>query len=108
MSLLVSDYDRSFTDIGKIFLVGSGESMDAPEGTEFVEFTDPLSLKTYRAYKNADPNVTDIGYQLIQLANEKLNEYTSTDELKKDYNLSVLQYVVGKIEILRGYNIIYD
>jgi len=49
-SLLARGYDRSFLNRSRLYVEGSGDAIEPPEGQDTVSYTDPFSGKTYTAW----------------------------------------------------------
>ena len=117
MSFMISDYDRSFMDVTRIFLKGHGTAVDLPEDADVAEFAHPFSGKTYVAYRNGYEDEYTPAYYLVSEANAELADaQAKADALGQDlyeylsprYERSRLQTLVGKLELVRSMHEIYD
>lgn len=131
MSWLVSDYDRTFMDMTRIWLKGSEYAPALAGGAQVAQCTDPFSGKTYVAYKMADwPSAP--AYDMVKKCQwifscfDPTSTLSAADEqkcadrygadkskrtleqLKKTYLFHDVQFVVGKIELLMSMSEIYD
>jgi len=66
-ALLARGYDRSFLNRSRIYVEGSAQAIEPPEGQETISFTDPHSGKTYTAW--SFPAEED-GVQLVRAGSE--------------------------------------
>jgi len=111
MSFLTRTYDKSFIDTTRVFLKDEASSITIPPGTESIEFQNPLSGRIYVAYKpaGADDNVYS-AYYLVKLAKAAFALIPSIEELQKDIEQpdSLLAFIVGKLELMRGMNQAYE
>lgn len=124
-------FDRSFIDRNRLWLKGDGTDIVLPPGFATVEYTDPFSGKVYVAsYDPAeeDPTTpvspreavpaTDFAPEqhaywsaarLVSIANKALASYGGNlSALSSDYQYSLLQQTVGRLEILRGLYRLFD
>ncbi len=108
MGFMIGNYDYSFLDVARLCLKGSGTCVDLAPGTDVAEFEDPLSGKVYMAARAGDSTVYDASYRLIELANQALDAFRdpntgdiNMDLLKNDYFYSDLQFIVGRLELVR-------
>lgn len=108
MSLLVSDFNNAFTDQSRVWIKGNGQAPEIDPTAQTIEYTDCLSGRTYVAAKYGDNDVFSPGFSLIQQAKDNFAFFGSCDAYKKAYNGSELQFVIGKLEILRGFLDLYD
>lgn len=124
-------FDRSFIDRNRLWLEGDGTDITIPAGFEELSYTDPFSGKTYVAAY--DPNEEDPTLQvvprdvvpdsdvaqtrhqvwsaarLIAVANRELARYGGNlSAISADYQFSLLQQTVGRLEILRGLYRLFD
>ena len=102
MANMTQDFDYTFLDLSHIYLQGHENSVTPPESVEVATFEDPLSGKIYTAHKVSD-DLYNPAYELIQQAN-----LAFTDFENQDYYLSDLQYLIGKLEVIRGLGRIYS
>lgn len=106
VSMLVDGFDRTFTDLSRIFLKGHTGGIDLPSALTVAEFADPLSGKVYVAPLVAGDTLNP-GYLAVERANEELKRYIddqgelNLELLQQDYLFSEYQYRVSLIEILR-------
>ena len=110
MSLMINDYDRRFMDATRIFLKGHESEIELPEDAEVAEFTDPMTGKTFVAFKVGEESQHDIAYHLVQKANEELAKIGSIEELQISYEdgAGELQRIVGLLELIMGLHSEYD
>ena len=115
MSLMVNNLDLSFLDTSRLCLKGSGECVDFAPGSEVIEFQDPLSGKIYQAARVGDANDYDAAYELVKDAKEAFQAYVNpkTGEfnlelLQNDYYFSNLQFLIGRLELVRGMHQLYS
>ena len=90
-------FDPGFVDSLRICLKGNGSCFEMAQGAfapDVVEFTDPWSKKTYRAWTtNYDPNRINAAFDLLTRANEirilyeehDWGESVETDTVKAEY-----------------------
>ncbi|TNF38316.1 MAG: hypothetical protein EP329_00905 [Deltaproteobacteria bacterium] len=110
MALMNANYDNTFNDGAKIWLVGSGEAVEPTDPAAIVEFTDPWNQRRYAALVNADPDAFSVGQIMIDRANQLLDEYDAIvadgwDEETVDYYKWRVTSFVENIEVVRG---LYD
>ncbi len=110
MSLMINDYDRRFMDTTRIYLKGHEDAVDLPADAVKAEFTDPMTGKTYVAFKLGDENTFDTAYYLVNKANEVLNSFETLEDLQADYKTGAgkLQKYASLLELIRGLHKIYD
>lgn len=115
MSLLVSNYDRSFMDVTRIFLSGHENAIDFDSGTEVAEYEDPLTGRIYVAGKVGYADEFEPAYFLVNEANRLLEEYIDPDtgeldleRLVQRYPQSQLEATVGLLELVRSMHSLYD
>ena len=103
MALLTDSYDQSFVDLTRVYLEGNADSIDpdVPDD-DMAVYHDELNGRRYVAYKTTeDGSVPDIAFELVKQADDLADEYRTLSDLRDGYNNSELQYVAGKIELLR-------
>ena len=124
-------FDRSFIDRNRLWLEGDGTQITIPAGWESISYTDPYSGKTYIAaydptegdpYEQVEardvvPDADRTGIKatvwsaarLVAVANTELARYGGNlSDLSANYQFSVLQQTVGRLEILRGLYRLFD
>lgn len=134
MSLLVSSYDRSFLDRTRIWLKGQASEITPPEGALLATCEDRFSGRVYQAFALPDEGYYP-AYDLVQQCasmfacyDEDLNDSLSSaararcewitgttdvagltlDDLRAAWQFSELQYLVGKLELIRAMHGTYD
>ncbi len=103
MALLTDSYYQSFVDLTRVYLEGNADSIDpdVPDD-DMAVYHDELNGRRYVAYKTTeDGSVPDIAFELVKQADDLADEYRTLSDLRDGYNNSELQYVAGKIELLR-------
>jgi len=110
MALMTGDFDNSFSDITRVYLVGNEAEIDPDVPPRDVEtYTDPLNGRQYRAYKVTDGRrIPNVAWELVREAKRLSQRYEDDDELREDYNLSELQFVTGKLDLLRAMHQAYE
>ena len=114
LGLFLDSYDHSFVDVTRVYIDGHSQGItpNADGVTADASFTDPMSGKTYTAVRSmhADAGLFHPAHFMIgQLKAEFLDTYNgSTIDLQADYNYSDYQFLVDKLELLRGMNYTYD
>lgn len=114
MSFMISDYDRSFMDVTRVFLKGHGTAVTLPEDVDVVEFEHPFSGKIYVAYKSGLDDEYSPAYYIVEAANAALDTYRDNegvldmDLLRRDYDDSALSFLVGKLELIRSMHELFD
>ncbi len=110
MSLMINDYDRRFMDATRIFLKGNQNEIELPDDALVAEFTDPMTGKTFVAFKVGEEDEHDIAYHLILKANEALAKVGSLEELQESYvdGAGELQRTVGLLELIMALHEQYD
>ena len=103
MALLTESYDQSFIDLTRVYLEGHADEIDPDvDGRDVAVYHDELNGRRYVAYKTSvDGSLPDVAFDLVQQADDLAHEFRNARELREGYNNSELQYVAGKIEILR-------
>jgi hypothetical protein len=107
MAMLRENWDRSYLDISRVFLKGNQAEIKMPEGTEKVEFTDPLSGKTYVAQRTAN-DVLNPGYLAVQAAQKELDKFPSLKALQDAYLFSEYQFRVSLLDLMRTMHETYE
>jgi hypothetical protein len=117
LSLLISDYDRSFVENTRVWLKGNKTEISVcPSGVtsqecakfvDVIEFAEPLSGKTYVAYKMKGDDFS-AAYYLLNECQSYLDKFASIEELQQKYIFSDYQFCVDKVELLKNMNMIYD
>lgn len=114
MSLMISDYDRSFMDVTRIFLQGHETAVELPDDVEVATFEHPFTGKIYVAYRSGDVGEYTPAWYLIQEANAALEPYRRGDgtidvgALAAAYPRSKLEFATGKLELVRAMHALYD
>jgi len=114
MSLMITDYDRSFMDVSRIFLQGHESAVEVPEGVEVAKFEHPFTGKIYVAYKSGLEGEYTPAWYLIQEANAALEQYRRNDgtidvgKLAAEYERGKLEFATGKLELVRAMHELYD
>jgi hypothetical protein len=114
MSLMITDYDRSFMDVSRIFLEGHGSAVELPDGVEVAKFEHPFTGKIYVAYKSGLEDEYTPAWYLIQEANRALDAFRlpngtiDTARLAASYERSDLEFATGKLELVRAMHQLYD
>ncbi len=115
MSLMITDYDRRFMDVTRVFLAGHGTELEFAEGTEVANFECPFSGKIYVAAKTGMNNEFDPAYYLVTEAARELDRYRDEDTgeirwdaLRNDYERSRLEFLTGKLELIRSMHTLYE
>jgi len=110
MAFMNANYDNTFNDGAKIWLVGSGEAIEPADPGDVVEFADPWNQRRYAAVVNEDPDAFSVGQIMIERANLLLEEYETIvadgwDEETVEYYKWRVTSFVENIEVVRG---LYD
>lgn len=103
MALLTESFDQSFVDLTRVYLQGNADAIDPDVAEEdLAVYHDELNGRRYVAYRiTEDGSAPDIAYALVRQAQDLADEYRNTRDLRENYPDSELQYVAGKIELLR-------
>ncbi len=106
---LTGTYDMDFTNNMRIWLKGHSEGVTPhfSQG-EIVEYKDDLSGRIYQAAKSREPGMISLGYELVKKANLERAKMGSMQNMQLNYNLSELQYIVGKMDLIRKYMTFVD
>ena len=114
LSLFLDSFSHSFVDTTRVYVEGAGQALTPalPAGAKpaeyIVTFDDPLSGKRYTALKDPNsPYFYPAAYMVDQLKG-LLQAQPSLQALQDNYNYSEYQYIVDKLELLRGMNYSYD
>jgi len=135
-SLLVDNYDRSFMDMTRVWLKGHEYGITLPPNAEVVECEDRFSGRIYRAYRlpgdgyypaydlvyqckvmfdcydeTKNKNLTDAQLEeCARLTNKQKSSIPSLtlDTLRAEYLFSDLQFLVGKLELIRAMHADYE
>lgn len=114
MSLMITDYNRSFMDVSRIFLQGHASAVDLPADVEKVTFEHPFTGKIYVAYKTGLENEYTPAWYLVNEANVELEKYRlgngtiDVSRLAAEYDRSPLEFATGKLELVRAMHALYD
>ena len=115
MSLLQMGGKRSYMDVSRVFLKGNQAAIDLPVGTKTVEFTDPLSGKTYVAAETAidnDPKKPDEnldpGVMAVEFAAKELKNFPDLKSLQDNYLFSEYQFRVSLLDLVRTMHSTYE
>ena len=115
MSLMVNNLDLSFMDTSRLCLKGSGDCVTYAPGSDIVEFEDPLSGKIYQAARVGDGSDFDAAYELVKDAKAAFQSYVNPqtgefniDLLQNEYYFSNLQFLIGRLELVRGMHHTYS
>ncbi len=109
LSMFNDAYDQSFTDVTRVFVDGHKDGITPSDDADVVSFTDPLSGKTYSAtVSKFSSGLFHPGKYMIERLEAELAEYNDLSELQENYNYSEYQFVIDKLELLRGMNAAYD
>jgi hypothetical protein len=97
-------------DATRIFLKGNQNEIELPDDALVAEFTDPMTGKTFVAFKVGEEDEHDIAYHLILKANEALAKVGSLEELQESYvdGAGELQRTVGLLELIMALHEQYD
>lgn len=135
LSLLIGNFDRSFIDVTRIWLKGNKEQVTIPPDAEVAECFDRFSGKVYVSYRlndghyypsfdlvkqcatmyqcfdeevndNLDAQMVERCKMFFQ-SNKEVKDWTLED-LRNSYLFSELQFLVGKLELLRTMHASYD
>ncbi|MEC8024085.1 MAG: hypothetical protein VX223_09125, partial [Myxococcota bacterium] len=102
-------WDKNFVDITRVYLDGHLGAVEPSADAEVLSFTDPLSGKTYSAIRSQfNSDVIHPAYSMIEQMQAELESYGSVEELQANYNYSEYQFILDKLELLRGMNYAYD
>jgi hypothetical protein len=102
-------WDKNFVDITRVYLDGHLGAVTPSDDAEVLSFTDPLSGKTYSAVRSQfNSDVIHPAYNMIEQMQAELESYGSVEELQANYNYSEYQFILDKLELLRGMNYAYD
>ena len=109
LGLFVDGYDHNFVDVTRVFVDGHSQAITPSADAEVLSFEDPLSGKVYSATqsKYAD-GIFHPAYFMIERMKEEFQSYGSLAELQDEYNYSEYQFILDKLELLRGMNYTYD
>ena len=100
LAWLNANWDQTFHDSVKVWVDGSGESMNLPDGATVAVLNHPLNHHVYKAVKHSDPTIFSGGYELVKFAAEKAKAYEATPN--DDYARYELESATQAIELLRG------
>jgi hypothetical protein len=134
-SMLTSNFDRSFMDMTRVWLQGDAFDITMPVGAIIATCEDRFTGKIYTAYKLNDGKYYP-GYDLVKQCDEiyrcydeVLNDSLTPDETKKceiiaktskaiseltiddlrgTYLWHPLQFLVGKLELIRTMYVDYE
>lgn len=110
MAFMNANYDNTFNDGAKIWVVGSGEALEPTDPGNTVEFASPFNQRRYATVIDPDPEAHSVGQIMIDRANQLLAEYDaivadgSDDETIDYYKWRVTSFTEN-IEVVRG---LYD
>ncbi len=136
MSLLIDNYDRSFMDATRVWLKGNQYAITPPPGAEVIECEDRFSGRVYQAYRLPDGGyypAYDLVYQckmMFDCFDEKVNKTLTEDQqkecarlvnkapnqvptltldrLRAEYLFHDLQFLIGKLELIRAMHAEYE
>jgi len=111
MAFMLDDFDRRFLDTTRVFLKGHQDGFEVPEDAETVEFSDPMSGKTYIAYKQGYDNTFDTAWFLVNRAKETFESFSSEQAMFADYSPQgdgKMRKIVQLLELLRGMHRVFD
>jgi hypothetical protein len=109
MAMLTTNNDYSFMDASRLCLQGSGECVSVQDVDDVATFEDPFSGKVYSASRVGDAGSYDAAYNLVKAAQTEFDNYINPETgelnlglLQDNYYLSELQFLVGRLELVRG------
>jgi hypothetical protein len=135
MALLVNNYDRSFMDASRIWLKGSKYEITPPAGAEIAQCEDRFSGRIYQTYRLTDGRyypAYDLVSQcdfLFSCYDPDLNDLLTEDQkseckamsrsatpvedltladLRADYLFHPIQFLIGKLELIRAMHQTYE
>lgn len=108
MALLTDAYDRSYTDVARLFLQGHSTQIDLPNDVTKCTFTDPLSGKIYVAPMVNDAGILSPGCMNLNAAQEVLSQFKDLQTLQDNYLFSEYQFRVSLIEVIRALHQTYE
>lgn len=134
-SMLISSFDRSFVDATRVWLKGDSYQIGLPADAEVVECEDRFTGKIYQAYRRPDGGYYP-AYDLVNQCNEIYRCYDEVendsltpdeieacenfvmgptpvpdltiDDLRDNYLFHRLQFLVGKLELIRAMYVSYE
>jgi len=134
-SMLISSFDRSFVDATRVWLKGDSYQIVLPADAEVVECEDRFTGKIYQAFRRPD-GVYYPAYDLVNQCNEIYRCYDEVendsltpdeieacenfvmgptpvpdltiDDLRDNYLFHRLQFLVGKLELIRAMYVSYE
>lgn len=135
MALLVDNFDRSFMDSTRLWIAGDKYQITPPPGAEIATCEDMFSGRVYTTYRMPDGAYYP-AYDLVtqcdflfscydptrngSLSTEDQNECKSyargqkavkdltLDDLRSDYLFHPLQFLVGKLELIRAMHATFE
>ena len=109
LGLFIDSYDSSFVDITRVYVDGHQSAIQPSDDAIVTSFTDPLSGKTYTAVQSKfAEDLYSPSAAMITKLQEEFNKYSSLADLQDKYNYSEYQFILDKLELLRGMNYVYD
>jgi hypothetical protein len=108
MALMTDAYDRSYTDVSRVFLKGHYSQIDLPKGVTVCQFTDPLSGKVYVAPEYSDEGVLSPGCMNLKAAQDVLSQFKNLETLQDNYLFSEYQFRVSLLEVIRSLHETYE
>ena len=109
LGLFLTTYDHSFVDTTRVFIEGHENAITPTADADVLSFPDPLSGKVYTATRAKDrPDLVFPAYEMVQALQKEFESYGSLKDLQENYNKSEYQYILDKLELLRGMNHVYD
>lgn len=112
MAWLNANYDNSFNDFAKVWLKGSGESIDV-DPAKTVSYTSPFNGRTYVSLRPDDGSPPGVGATMLDEAVRLQGLY---DEVKADpdgdpdtlsYYAWRIENLVENVEVVRGLHSLY-
>jgi len=110
MAMLTTNQDRRFLDTTRIVLKGSADEISIPEGIPSVEVTDPMTGKTYVAYKMGEEGTFDTAWFLVNKAKNILEKYPNLATLQKEAasGTGEFQRAIQLVELIRDMHKVFD
>jgi hypothetical protein len=108
MAWLNANFDPSFNNQAKIWLKGSGESIDPADPAKVVELADPFSNRVYRALAGDDAGDPALGALMLQQGQRYLDDYAAAaaDPYASASNLEYYRWrvenLIENVEVVRG------
>jgi len=97
-------------DVSRVYLVGNEAEIEPDvDQRDMATYVDPLNGRQYQAYRVTDGSrFPNIAFDLVRRADQLASSYRTDAELRDEYNQSELQFVTGKLDLLRSMHKVYE